>query len=226
MTWHDLLFAHWRVPAADLRPLVPEGLTLDRFEGGAWLGIVPFGMARVGFRGLRWLPGLSRFLELNVRTYVVHDGKPGVWFFRLDAASPLAVRGARRTFHLPYFDAAMTMTREGLERRYVSTRTHEGAPPARFDATYGPTGPPCASAPRSLEHWLTERYCLYCGDGEGRLRRGDVDHPPWPLQPARAEIRGNTMAEAAGLALPHDPPLLHFAASIDVRAGWPVRLDG
>src|SRR5262245_4554326 len=108
MSWHDLLFAHWPVPVAAMRALVPAPLEVDTFDGAAWIGVVPFRMTRVGPLWLPPIPGVSSFAELNVRTYVTRDDKPGVWFFSLDAANPLAVRTARRFFHLPYFHAAMS----------------------------------------------------------------------------------------------------------------------
>jgi uncharacterized protein YqjF (DUF2071 family) len=112
MTWYDLAFLHWPVPAEQLRPLIPSGLELDTYDGQAWLGIVPFGMSGVRPRCLPVVPWLSKFLELNVRTYVTAEGKPGVWFCSLDAANPVAVRIARKTFNLPYYDAAMRLHHE------------------------------------------------------------------------------------------------------------------
>jgi uncharacterized protein len=142
MRWHELLFIHWPVPAGSLRPLIPAGLELETFDGAAWLGVVPFRMSGCRVRGLPPVPGLSAFPELNVRTYVSAEGKPGVWFFSLDAASWLAVRGARWLFHLDYFDARMSVARKGNEIDYRSTRTHRHARPAEFAARYRPTGPP------------------------------------------------------------------------------------
>lgn len=228
MTWEDLLFAHWPVPAAALRPLVPKALEIDSFDGSAWLGIVPFRMTGVRLRGLPRVPGTSAFLELNVRTYVTAEGKPGVWFFSLDAASRMAVRGARAWFHLPYFDARMESGRTGAEIAHSSRRTHRGAPPAEFAARYRPTSDAYRSARGSLEHFLTERYCLYAGnsrvaktDPKECLWRGEIHHQPWPLQSAEAEILRNTMADPLGLRLSDIPPLLHFARRLDVVAWWP-----
>src|SRR5690606_38103898 len=113
MIWDDLLFEHWRVPRELLRPLVPSALEIDTFDGSAWIGVVPFLMRGVRLRGTPPLPWVSRFPELNVRTYVTFGGRPGVWFFSLDAAQPLAVWAARRSFHLDYRHAAMTCEREG-----------------------------------------------------------------------------------------------------------------
>jgi uncharacterized protein YqjF (DUF2071 family) len=164
------------------------------------------------------LPGISSFVELNLRTYVVAEGKPGVWFFSLDASSRLAVRGARRFFHLPYFDARMSSARiEGFVR-YRSERIHRGAPEARFAARYRGT----SRAPGSdLERWLTERYCLYAAKDQ-RLFRGDIHHPPWPLENAEVEIETLDVTRCLGIDLPRTPPLAHFVERIDV-VGWPLR---
>jgi uncharacterized protein YqjF (DUF2071 family) len=225
MTWHDLLFAHWSVPADLLRLHIPRQLEIDTFEGQAWLGIVPFGMRGTRLRCTPSVSGLSAFPELNVRTYVVAEGKPGVWFFSLDAASRLAVRGARTLFHLPYYDAQMRMEIDSQGWvHYHSRRTHRGASPADLIARYRPTGEPSTAVPGSLESWLTDRYCLYSADRTGRVFRGEIHHAPWPLQPAEAQWEHNTMTAQLGFELPHTPPLLHFAKRIDVVAWWLERV--
>lgn len=224
MQWHELLFIHWPVPAAALRPFIPPGLELQTWDGSAWLGVVPFMMRGVRPRLTPDLPGISAFPELNVRTYVTLGGKPGVWFFSLDAANRLAVRVARYTFHLPYMDARMACEPQGEAVRYRSLRTHPGAPPAAFRAEYRPTGPIYHSTPGSFEHWLTERYCLYAANRRGQIWRGDIHHGPWPLQPAEAEIAENSMAAQIRLNLSPTPALLHFARRIDVAAWAPQRV--
>jgi len=212
MQWRDLLFAHWPVPATALAPFIPAPLTLDTFEGQAWLGVVPFRMANVG-------PLRQEFPELNVRTYVRHGSHGGVWFFSLDAAHRLAVRTARRFFHLPYCDAQMAVDeRDTGAFHYRSTRTHRGEPPARLDVTYRPTGPAFSAPPGSLDHWLTERYSLFSQSPCGTVYRGDVEHAPWPLQPATADWRLLDMTQALGLTLAPPPARLAFARHLDVRA--------
>jgi len=227
MGWQDLLFAHWRVPPEVLSRWIPDPLRLDTFEGEAWLGVVPFRMCGVRPRFAPPLPPVSAFPELNLRTYVTHGGHPGVWFFSLDAASRVAVRMARATFHLPYFDARMTcrpLAGDGIE--YTSQRTHRGVVGARLEASYRPRGPVFRSEPGSLEHWLTERYCLYSVDGRGRVFRGDVAHEPWPLQRAEASFGHCDMTrilewEPARHELPH----LLFARRVEVKAAWPERVS-
>ena len=215
MSWWDLAFLHWSLAPDVLRARIPPGLELDTFEGEAFLGVVPFHMTGVRPRFAPPLPGVSSFVELNVRTYVVAGGKPGVWFFSLDATSRLAVRGARWSFHLPYFDARMWSTREEGFVRYRSERVHRGAPEARFAARYRGIG---SARGTDLERWLTERYCLYSSK-EGRLFRGDIHHRPWPLESAEVEIETLDMTRLLGIELPPTPQLVHFAERLDV-VGW------
>lgn len=225
MTWSQLLFAHWPIAVEAIAPLVPGSLELDTFDSAAWIGVVPFQMSNVALRVTPAAPWFSSFLELNVRTYVVRNGKPGVFFLSLDAANPAAVAVARRWFHLPYFNAQMTLRRDGDWHAYTSQRKHRGMEAGIFDGRYRPAGDLALGAPGSLEAWLTERYCLYAVDRAGRAYRGDIHHRQWPLQPAEAEISANTVADAFGIALPATPPLLHFADRLDVVAWNPVRLD-
>jgi uncharacterized protein YqjF (DUF2071 family) len=225
-TWDRLLFAHWPVPYDALRPLVPAALELERYEGEAWLGVVPFLMRDVRPRLAPAVPWLSAFPELNVRTYVTAGGKPGVYFFSLDAGNPLAVELARRWFHLPYFHARFAVTQTGATMTYRMTRIHRNAPSAKLDATYRPTGLVYSSSSESLDAFLTERYCLYTTDTRGRLMRGEIHHEQWPLQPAEAEFQRNTMAQAAGLTLPAIAPLLHYAHHIEVLVWALARVAG
>ncbi len=215
-TWHDLLFAHWPVPIAALRSQIPASLEIDAFDGAAWLAVVPFRMSGVRLRGTPSIPWLSGFPELNVRTYVKRDGKPGVWFFSLDAANAIAVEIARRWFHLPYFRAAMQIQKRGEWLEYSSVRKHRGAPSAELFLKYRPIAPPQSPVPGTLEHFLTERYCLYTINASGRPIRAEIHHATWPLQLAEADFTKNTMPESHGITLPNTKPMLHFASRQDV----------
>ena len=212
-TWDDLLFAHWRAPADALRAHLPPGLELDLYEDEAWVGVTPFAVTALRGRGMPPLPFVSSFLELNTRTYVTRDEKPGIWFFSLDAASEIAVEAARYGYKLPYFRADMHAEWNG-RLQYRSRRRDSRGAPATFRASYRPTGDVIDADPRSLAHFLTERYCLYAVDG-GKLKRGEIHHPPWPLQPAEATIEENTMPPR-GIELLDEDPLLHFSARQDV----------
>ncbi len=221
-TWHDLLFAHWPLPPETLRHAIPPALGLDTFDGRAWVGVIPFRMTGVRPRGLPSFPGISAFPELNVRTYVTAGGKPGVFFFSLDAASRFAVELARCWYRLPYCHARMAVTPEGEAMRYASRRLDRRGAPAELRARYGPVGPLFRATAGSLEHFLTERYCLYTTGRGGDLRRAEIHHAPWPLQPAEASFEVNTMTVGLGIALPPGPPVLQFARRLDVVV-WPLR---
>ena len=141
MGWHDLLFLHWRVPAELLQAQLPPGVALETFDGSAWLGVVPFRMVDTRFRWLPRMPTAHTFPELNLRTYVRVGERRGVWFFSLDAASRLAVEGARFGFGLPYLTARMQCERDGDAIRYRSERTDRRGPPATFVGSWRPAGP-------------------------------------------------------------------------------------
>ena len=217
-TWEDLLFAHWRVPLDELRPHVPAGLEIDEHDGAAWIGVTPFRVTGVRARGTLPLPYVSRFLELNVRTYVRAGEKPGIWFFSLDASSRGAVEVARRTYRLPYFHARMSANKRGATVDYECSRIDE--PGRVFSGSYRPAGDVFPAAPGSLEWFLAERYCLYAGD-RGRVARAEIHHRPWPLQPAEAEIQ---LASIAPFEL-RGEPLLHYSRRQDVVI-WPLEQLG
>ncbi len=178
------------------------------------MGVVPFRMQGVRRRPLPDLPWINAFPELNLRLYVEHDGKPGVWFLSLDAANPVAVWAARRWFHLPYFHARMSVAEDQERCIYHSER--RGASPVRFAAEYRPTAPPSETQPGTLEHWLTERYCLYAQAPDGTLFRGEIHHQPWPIQPAEATIAAHDLGRPFGIVLNGPPTLLQFSKRIDV----------
>ena len=217
-TWHDLLFAHWPIDVQELRRLVPSLLPLDTYEGQCWIGVVPFWMSHIHARGLPPFPGLSQFPELNVRTYVTLDGKPGVYFFSLDAANLPAVWAARAFYHLPYFHAEMSAT---IQNGWIEYRSHRHERQAEFLARYRPTASVELSCSGTLKHWYTERYCLYTTLGHN-IYRAEIHHQPWPLQDAEAIIETNSMASASGIQLSPNTPLLNFAKQLEVLI-WPLR---
>jgi uncharacterized protein YqjF (DUF2071 family) len=207
-TWEHLLFAHWRIEPERLARVVPPELPLDVVDGQAWIAVTPFRVKGLRVRGVAPAPMLSSFPEINVRTYVTVDGRPGIYFFSLDTNSRIAVASARRIYRLPYFHAAQHF--DALA--FASSRAD---PAAEFSASYRPVGEPAPAAPGTIEHFLTERYCLYTLDDERRVLRGEIHHRPWPLQAAEADIEVNTMGAQIGLDL-EGAPMLHFAGRQDV----------
>jgi uncharacterized protein len=215
--WYDLLFAHWEVPFETLRSLVPRILELDTYSGRPWVSVAAF-LLKMRPRGLSAMCSNWSFPELNFRTYVLHNGKPGVYFFSLDAASLPAVLGANMFYRLPYFHARMTIVRDGPAIRFRGARIRSGA---TFSASYQATTAEFQAAPGTLSHWLTERYCLYSVDTQ-RVYVGEVHHAPWLLQNAHVEIAENTLAEARGISVNDKPDLVQFAAAQEVLI-WPLR---
>jgi hypothetical protein len=215
--WGKLLFMHWPIAARQLRPLIPERLTIDTFDGRAWIGITPFTLWDVRLSFTPPIPWLSDFHELNVRTYVHLDGVPGVWFLSLNTNSMTTVIGARTLFHLPYFNASIDLAQEGKRIDYDLLRTDDEA---RFEATWMIGDPLGEAEPDSLEFFLVERYCLYSTDGEN-LYRSRIHHRPWPLQQAEVSEFTSTMIEADGLQTPKGEPLLHYAEALEVGI-WPL----
>jgi uncharacterized protein YqjF (DUF2071 family) len=222
--WSDLLFMHWPVPTALLQPHLPPRLQLDTHDGVAWLGVVPFKMSKVSTRVSPPVPGTDEFLELNVRTYVHLDGVPGVWFFSLDATSPLAVWVARTFFHLPYLHATMRLESPGAQlRQFTARRTHGGQPAAHFRATWKIGAPLPVAEPGSLAFFLTERYCLYTGNqAHTKLYRGRVAHQPWPLSSAQVLHYESSLVESHGLPTPAGAPLVHAGGPVSVEL-WPMQ---
>lgn len=217
-TWHDLLFAHWPVSFENLRPVVPAQLPLDTFDGNCWVGVIPFWMSGVRVRAMPPMPGLSRFPELNVRTYVTYGGKPGVYFFSLDAANLPAVWAARSFYRLPYFHASMTSRERDGRMVYSSARYGQRA---ELRCSYQPTDLARVREKSALENFLTARYCLYTVHKRDVLRC-EIHHLPWPLQDAEADFEINSMADAAHIALPAAAPVLHFSKLLEVLI-WPLR---
>ncbi|HEX3373788.1 MAG TPA: DUF2071 domain-containing protein, partial [Edaphobacter sp.] len=228
--WNDLLFAHWPIPAGEMARLLPAGLKVDTFDGYAWVGVVPFWMDQVGTRaaGERCIavPGTATFCELNLRTYVRSPATDlrGVYFFSLDAGSALAVIGARTLFHLPYFLASMHSRTEPDGAVDYSSERLLTRPKVCFKARYRGSGEVAGpSTAGTLEHFVTERYCLFTKHA-GKVLRGDIHHLPWPLEAAEAEIGLNELPAAHGMTLPDRPPVLHFARQLQVYL-WPLRED-
>lgn len=235
MTWRSLSLIHWRVDPAIITPHLPAGLTLDTFDGTGWLGLVPFTMTDVSPRYVPRLPirGLTDFHECNVRTYVTPtDGGPrGVWFFSLDAASRMAVSMARRFFHLPYFNARISL----VERDGTITYGVDRLDPSPGNSPGHSSGHPlgtlrCAwtvdrssqidAPPGSLEHFLTERYVLFSANRAGRVFLGRVDHVPWTLRPAVLESLDESLIAADGLPPPDHAPDHIMAADPLAVTGW------
>lgn len=217
-SWMDLAFIHYRVDSRAIAKFLPHNLTIQEHDGSAWVGVVPFKMSGVMRRPFPDMPGFSNFLELNVRTYVERDGKPGVWFFSLDTNSLPFVFGGRYVYGLPYHHARQRLTTDDVWQHFTSTRISSDA---SFDARYHPTGDLYFAEKGSFDHWATERYCLYSYSKRRGTERVDVHHAPWPLQRAEAEIRDIGILKAAGIDPLDSSPVCHFSRGVHV-VSYPI----
>lgn len=213
--WGKLLFMHWRIDANLLRPLIPDGLEIDSFDGSAWIAVTPFTMWDI--RGLPPflppVPGFSSMHELNVRTYVHRNNVPGVWFFSLDCNSAAATLAARTLYFLPYHNAKIELQEKEGTIDYSLVRTED--PPAELRSTWKIGEAIPQSQPGSLEFFLTERYCLY-SKSDNQLHRARIHHEPWTLRRAELTSLESTMIESLGLPTPTGDPLLHYSEEIAV----------
>lgn len=210
--WKDLLFLHWEVAPEEVQSTLPDGLSVDLHEGKAYLGLVPFYMCEIRPRFLPTVPGISNFLEMNVRTYV-HDrhGNPGVWFYSLDANQALAVALARRLFHLPYFRAEMSASQNSGMIDYNCQRRSDPESVSCFRYQGGAKME--TPLPGSLEYFLLERYLLFAHDeAKDQLLCGQVHHTPYPVHEAEVEAFSPLALTQAGFDIGRDPPV-HAAFS-------------
>lgn len=217
MGWRHVLFANWPVDPALVDAHLPEALSVDTHAGDAWLSVVPFTNVDVRPRALP--AGLGVALpELNLRTYVTHDGKRGVYFFSLDAEGIVGVLGARLFHYLPYYYARIDLVEEDDRVRFTSRRRHPGARPVRFAATYGPSGRRDDAEREPLDRFLTERYRYYTEATDGSLRYAAIRHEPWPLYDAEVEITENALFEANGFATPETDPIHLYSPGVETIA--------
>jgi uncharacterized protein YqjF (DUF2071 family) len=217
MEWRHLLFENWPVGPAVVDAHLPDPLTVDEHDDRAWLSVVPFANAAVRPAGLPARVGLH-LPELNLRTYVTHDGTPAVYFFSLDTEGLLGVAGARLLQHLPYYYARISLTGADDGVRFVSHRRHPGARPAAYEATYRPTGSAFDARDDPLARFLVERYRFYTETPDGSLRYADIDHDPWTLHPATVDVSTNTLFTANGFRRPASDPTRYYSPGLDVTA--------
>jgi uncharacterized protein YqjF (DUF2071 family) len=227
--WETATFLHWSFDPGVVQRLLPRGLTVQPWDGRAWVGLVPFHMrVRPGVGPLPAVPRLAVFPETNVRTYVVGpDGEPGVWFFSLDAAGLAAVLTARAGWGLPYYWSRLRIARSGDAIRYSGRRRwprdDAGGREVGYDVRVRVGEELAPSKVTAFDHFLTARFSLW-STYFGALWRSRANHPPWRLNVATLESCEQNLLSAAGLPEPEGWPLVHFAPGVDVRIGMPRRI--
>jgi uncharacterized protein YqjF (DUF2071 family) len=218
--WSHLALLHWRVPAAEVAPLLPPGLVPDEFDGSSWVGLIPFVLDRGSVFGSPPVPYFGTFVEVNVRLYAVDRyGRRGVVFLSLEASRLAAVIAARAAFHLPYM-----WSRTRLERadyRFLFTTSRHFAPRLRALVEIDASKDAVSGDP--LADFLTARWALFTVVG-GRVRYLRNTHEPWELRKARLVRIEDTLLEAAGfpgLARRHPDSVL-YAPGVTTWFGSPI----
>jgi uncharacterized protein YqjF (DUF2071 family) len=203
--WRDLLFVHWEFDPEIIQRSLPEGLSVDLYNNKAYLGVVPFFMNNIRPRFCPAVPRVSNFLEMNLRTYVYdRHGRPGVWFYSLDANQWLAVRVARTFFNLPYYDATMQAHKESVIDYKVSRKGCLSDFDSHF--RYTELEELALPEPESLDFFLIERYYLFARNRAGTIFSGKVYHTPYPLRNVVAEVLKEGAIALAGFKRPNCPP--------------------
>jgi uncharacterized protein len=221
-TWQHVLFAHWPVPADDVRPLVPAPLEVDFWAGQAWVSVVTLRASGVRLRFVPPVPLLSTLHQVNLRTYVHYQGEPGVYFITIDTDHLPAALGARLLYRLPYYYARIVMRNQGKEVSWASRRATPGTEPAEFRATYRPTGELFTPGPATLDAWLLNRFRLFMVTGGGQPKRGEIRHSEWHLHNAALAIEHDSLSAARGVRVPSVAPVTHYAAQ-ESALFWPLR---
>lgn len=217
-TWQDILFAHYPIEQKLLRPLVPDTLQLDLYNGLGWIGVVSLYVKNNRLRGLPKVPGIDQFPQLNVRTYVTLNGKPGVYFLSIDAPNILAVMLAKTFYRLPFYNADILIRYAHSEVHFKSIRRKSDI---QYNCSYYAASEFFLPKTGSFDEWIAERYSLYSLGKSGQIFRCDILHEPWSLKHAEAEFGNNTLLSNQGIRIESQQPILHFAKKKDVRL-WPV----
>lgn len=221
-SWNNLLFSHWPVSPEVLRPHIPSTLKIDTFEQFAWVGIVLFVMEGIYPRGISSVSLVPKFPEINVRTYVQYNGKPGVFFMSLDVEDWASLTIAKKWYRLPYRAAQISYKKEGQTYYFHSIRKDRTNIPIMFKGNFTPRSEVFFPKKETLDHWLTERYCLYSTNHRGNIYCGEIHHRPWPLQTVEAEISSNTLFSPFNIDIPKVRPLFHFSKGVDTLI-WNIK---
>ena len=226
--WHELAYFHWRYDPTEVQALLPKGLTVDTFDGSAWVGLIPFEMRNVRVGPTPPIPWLGNFHEINVRTYVYDQaGRRAVWFFSLDVPRLAIVGVARSIFSLPYCWAKTTHEVVDVRHTYTMKRRwpHASSTSVTRASIAFSVGEEIDSEDvTELDHFLCSRWALIT-KRRSRLLYGRVHHQPWPLQKVVAvDVKQNAM-EAAGLTSPVGEPHALFSSRVDVSVEWFRRIQ-
>jgi uncharacterized protein YqjF (DUF2071 family) len=224
-SWSNVLFIHWPISAELLRPHIPRSLEIDTFDGTAWMSVVVFVMEGIYLRGLSALSVTPKFAEINVRTYVHLDGKPGVYFMSLDVGDLASLMIAKRWYRLPYKAAQISFQKEGRTFLCQSLRKGKSNVPIGFHGNFIPLSGVYLSKKEMFDYWLTERYCFFSANKRGNIYGGEIHHQPWPLQKVEIEICRNSLFTPFQFDLSEEKTIAHFSKGLDTLFWNIKRLD-
>ncbi|WP_197441009.1 YqjF family protein [Thalassoglobus neptunius] len=218
-SWRKLLFLHWKIDPELIQRRLPRGLTVDTFDGAAWIGVVPFLMRKIRPSWSSQVPYISNFLELNVRTYAFNeDGTPGVWFFSLTANRWLAVMLARKLFGLPYVWGKMFASVDDAGAVHYRTSQFRDEQRRTMEFEYQPQETASPSEPGTLDFFLVERYILFSETRPGEIATGQVHHPPYRVQPVKVNAFSSLPVELDGFPSMQTPPEhMVYSEGVDVE---------
>ncbi|TSJ46621.1 YqjF family protein [Fluviicola chungangensis] len=209
--WNHALFLHWKVEPGLLEPFIPKGLELDTYEGEAWISLVAFTMEKIRPKNLPAFSPVSNFHEINIRTYVTHNNKPGVYFLNIEAQKLVSAKLSKLLSGLPYEKAKMIRIQKNIFQEYTSNLKKKGF---RFSAKYTVSNKPVPKT--ELDLWLTERYCLYLDRGL-KTYMYEIHHLPWEL----LEVEMNeiqTTYRFGEIDLKNKPDRVHYSPGVKVLA--------
>jgi uncharacterized protein YqjF (DUF2071 family) len=221
-SWRNLLFTHWPISPEVLRPYIPSQLQIDTFNDRAWIGVVVFVMEGIYHRYLPTISLTPTFSEINVRTYVRYNGKPGIYFLSLDVNDLASYTIAKRWYHLPYSLASISYQQEGPTFHVKSIRKAKTNIPIEFKGSYSPNQDVFYAKKETLEHWFIERYCLYSNDNRGNMYCGDIHHRPWPLQTVNTKISMNTLFSMFSFNVSEENSLSSYSRGVDTLI-WNIK---
>jgi uncharacterized protein YqjF (DUF2071 family) len=222
-TWENLVYLHWAYEPEQVQSLLPKGLLVDTFAGNAYVGLIPFQMRGIGVPHLPAVPYLGTFPEVNVRTYVIRNGIPGVWFFSLDINRMLPTFVARTTYSLPYCFGKVSHGVQQVDNTSVVETLVQRRWPHGVEASTElrvEVGNKI-DVPSDFEHFLSARWGLYSQTLRKKIRYAPVSHEPWPLHRATALHIDDSLVQAAGLPTPIGEVHALFSPGVSVRVGLP-----
>jgi uncharacterized protein YqjF (DUF2071 family) len=214
-SWKNVFFIHLPVSAPSLRPHIPSCLDLDVYEGEPWISLVLFTIEGIYLKGIPFSV-VSAFPEINVRTYISYNKRPGVFFLSLDAKHWATYTIAKKWYHLPYYESQISVKQTNQFTSYNSIRKDRKVVPAEFKGTLKSLSETFYSKQNSLEYWLTERYYLYSSNQGKDAFRAKIHHEPWQLQEAKAEINANTLISSMNILPLNEDPIVHFSTGTNV----------